>query len=63
MTSDLDSLREQFPSWRFGTTWASAASGPDKRRLTASREGVLLTAWNQFELASKIRREEAEGEQ
>jgi hypothetical protein len=57
--SDLDELRQQFPHWRFGTVWASAASGPDKRRLYATREGVTLTAWNRFELAADIRHEEA----
>jgi hypothetical protein len=56
--SDVDELREQFPDWRFGTVWASAASGPDKRRLYATRRGVTLTAWNRFELAADIRREE-----
>jgi hypothetical protein len=56
--SDLDDLREQFPHWRFGTVWASAASGPDKRRLYATRGGVTLTAWNRFELAADIQREE-----
>lgn len=56
--SDLDELREQFPCWRFGTVWASAASGPDKRRLYATNDGVTLTAWNRFELAADIRREE-----
>jgi hypothetical protein len=58
--SDLDHLREEFSAsgWRFGTVWASAASGPDKRRLYATRDGVTLTAWNRFELAADIRREE-----
>lgn len=58
MDSDIDRLRKQYPGWRIGSVWASAVSGPDKRRLTASRDGVLLTAWNEHELASKIRREE-----
>jgi hypothetical protein len=40
--------------------WPSAASGPDKRRLYAARNGVTLTAWNAAELAMDIRREEAE---
>jgi hypothetical protein len=57
-TDDLTQLREEFPGWRFGTVWASACSGPDKRRLYATREGVTLTAWNRFELAADIRREE-----
>lgn len=56
--SDLDELQDTFPDWRFGTVWASAASGPDKRRLYATRAGITLTAWNQFELAEKIRWEE-----
>ena len=57
--SDLTALREQFPAWRFGTVWASAASGPDKRRLWATRDGVTITAWNAAELAMDIRREES----
>jgi hypothetical protein len=56
--SDLDQLREEFPGWRFGTVWASAASGPDKRRLYATKDGITVTAWNRFELAADIRREE-----
>jgi hypothetical protein len=51
-------LREDFPSWRFGTVWSSAASGPDRCRLTAYREGVSLSAWNAAELAEKLRHEE-----
>ena len=58
---DLTMLREQFPGWRFGSVWASAASRPDWRRLTATRDGVLLTAWNAAELASKISREDNAG--
>jgi hypothetical protein len=56
--TDLDDLRQEFPGWRFGTVWASAASGPDKRRLYATRDGITVTAWNRFELAADIRREE-----
>ena len=54
-------LREDFPAWRFGTAWASAASGPDKCRLTAYRDGVLLSAWDAAELAGKLRHEERQG--
>ena len=57
--TDLDELRAQFPGWRFGTVWATAASGPDARRLWASRDGVTITAWNAAELALDIRREES----
>jgi hypothetical protein len=58
MEDDLSQLREEFPGWRFGTVWASAASGPDKRRLYATKDGITVTAWNRFELAIDIRREE-----
>lgn len=51
-------LQREHPGWQIGTVWATAASGPDARRLTASREGVLLTAWTAAELARNIRREE-----
>jgi hypothetical protein len=54
----LDRLREQFPGWRFGTVWTTAATGPDVRRLTATKDGILLSAWNAAELAQDIRREE-----
>jgi hypothetical protein len=56
--SDLDELRDEFPAWGFGSVWASAATRADWRRLTASRYGILLTAWNAAELAGKIRWEE-----
>jgi hypothetical protein len=44
--NDVQSLREQFPGWTFGTVWASAASGPDARRIWASKDGFLLSAWD-----------------
>ena len=55
---DLNRLREQFPTWRFGTVWATAATGPDQRRIWATRDAVTVTAWNAAELAQKVRREE-----
>ena len=55
---DLARLRQEHPGWTFGSVWATAASGPDARRLWASRDGVLLTAWTAAELAGNIRREE-----
>jgi hypothetical protein len=55
---DLTKLREEYPSWRFGTVWATVATGPDVRRLTASKDGILLSAWNATELSQEIRREE-----
>jgi hypothetical protein len=58
MEDDLAKLRQDFPAWNFGSVWASAGSGPDARRLWASRAGVLLSAWTAAELARDTRREE-----
>lgn len=54
----MDELREQFPAWRFGSVWATAASGPDVRRLWASRDGITVSAWDAAALAADVRREE-----
>jgi hypothetical protein len=35
-------------------------SGPDKRRVWASRNGVILSAWNAAALADDIKREPAD---
>ena len=56
--TDLDRLREAHPLWAIGSVWASANSGPDQRRLTASREGIQLHAWDAAELSRKIAAEE-----
>ncbi len=58
MGGDLAQLRQDYPAWNFGSAWASAGSGPDARRLWASRDGVLLSAWTAAELAREIRRAE-----
>jgi hypothetical protein len=55
----LAQLREQFPGWRFGSVWATAASGPDRRRVWARRGDAFLSAWTAEELAASIRREES----
>jgi hypothetical protein len=55
---DLAQLRQDHPAWKFGSVWASAASGPDARRLWASRDGVRLSAWTAPELAREISRVE-----
>jgi hypothetical protein len=55
---DIDRLRADHPLWRIGTTWATVNTGPDPRRLTATREGVLLSAWTAAELSAKIAAEE-----
>ncbi len=58
MTDDLARLRRDYPTWNFGSVWASAGSGPDSRRLWASRDGMLLSAWTAAELARDVRRED-----
>jgi hypothetical protein len=57
---DLARLREEHPGWNFGTVWTTVNSGPDKRRIWASRSGVILSAWNAAELSRDIKREQAE---
>jgi hypothetical protein len=59
MPPDLAELREEHPGWRFGTVWTTAGSGPDRRRVWAVKEGIMLSAWTAAELADGIRREEA----
>jgi hypothetical protein len=59
---DVAKLREEYPRWRFGTVWATAASGPDARRLWATRDGITVTAWNASELRLKIAFEERQAE-
>ena len=55
---DLARLREQFPGWRFGSVWATAASGPDRRRIWARRGVAFLSAWTAEDLAASVGREE-----
>lgn len=55
---DIAQLRGLFPDWRFGTTWATLNTGPDQRRITASRNGVLIIGSDAYEVAWKIHREE-----
>ena len=59
--SDVTALAAEFPSWRIGSVWQTAASRPDARNLTASRDGVLLAAPTVAGLREKIRHEEASG--
>lgn len=56
---DIDRLREAHPLWTITATWASAASGPDHRRLAAVRQGVRVVAWTPAELAAQIAEREA----
>jgi hypothetical protein len=60
MTDDLAQLREQYPGWSFGTVWATAATGPDYRRVWAQRETILITSHDAAELGQQIEREAQE---
>jgi hypothetical protein len=55
---DIERLGEAHPLWRIGSVWASAASGPDARRLTASRDGIRVHAWTAEQLSECIAYEE-----
>jgi hypothetical protein len=59
LSSELADLRNEFAAsgFRFGTVWASAAATPGARRLYASRDGMLITAWTATELRTRIRAE------
>jgi len=56
--SDIERLCEAHPLWRIGSVWVAAGSGPDIRRLTASREGIRVHARTAGELSVRIAREE-----
>jgi hypothetical protein len=58
-TSDIDRLKQDHPRWFIGSVWASAASGPDARRLVAVRDGIQVHAWTAAELSRLISHEEA----
>lgn len=56
---DLADLRKEFEGtgFTFGSVWASAGSGPDARRLYASRGTALITTWSAAELRMRVREE------
>jgi hypothetical protein len=54
---DVARLQAQHPDWLIGSMWAGAATGPDRRLLTAQRRGVLLAAHTPALLSEKIRKE------
>ena len=56
--TDIDRLKQDHPGWFIGSVWASAASGPDARRLVATRNGIQVHAWTAAELSRLIRHEE-----
>jgi len=63
LDDDVTRLRQEYPGWQISTVWASAASGPDARRLMAYRQvdhqRVLLSAWTAGELRLKLLLEES----
>lgn len=58
MAADLARLAAKHPGWRFGTVWATAGTGPDRRRVWAFKDGIMLSAWDAASLSADIRREE-----
>lgn len=56
---DIGQLKRDHPGWVIGSVWASAASGPDARRLVAMRDGIQVHAWTAAELSRLISHEEA----
>jgi hypothetical protein len=59
ISNALADLRSEFAAsgFRFGTVWAGAATTPDARRLYASRDGMLITAWTAAELRTRLKEE------
>jgi hypothetical protein len=55
---DLSDLRSKHPSWTFNTVWQTSVSAADKRNITATRDGVVLSAMTPQLLSWKIQREE-----
>jgi hypothetical protein len=56
---DIDRLRAKHPLWTITAVWQGAASGPDRRRLSATREHVRVSAWTAPELSAGIAAEDA----
>ena len=56
---DIGQLKRDHPEWAIGSVWASAASGPDVRRLVAMRDGIQVHARTAAELSRLISYEEA----
>jgi hypothetical protein len=52
--SDIDQLREQHPLWAIGSVWTAAATGPDNRKLWATRGSVTVQAWTAESLSEQI---------
>lgn len=57
---ELEAVKKDFPSWRYGsicTTVATRAGPP--RKVTASRDGILVVAETEYELRQKLQHEES----
>jgi hypothetical protein len=50
----LDRLREEFPGWRFGFAWTTAASGPDRCRLWARCGDAFVSNWDMGGLRAAV---------
>jgi hypothetical protein len=57
--ADLARLRARHSGWAITAVWTSAGTGPDARRLAATREGIRVTAWTPAELSALIAEREA----
>jgi hypothetical protein len=55
---DIEQLREAHPAWAIGTVWATAGSGPDRRKLWAKRDGITVHGWSAAILSEQIAIEE-----
>jgi hypothetical protein len=51
---DVARLAEAFPGWVIGARWVTAGTGPDQRRLHASRNGTTLEAWSAADLERQL---------
>lgn len=58
LRASLAALRAKHPAWRFGTVWASASPSPHQRRLWATKDEILLTAWTAAQISHGIHHEE-----
>jgi hypothetical protein len=57
--TDLDRLQEAHPLWFVTTVWTSVATGPDYRRIVATRGGVQVHGWDYEEMSARLAHEEA----
>jgi hypothetical protein len=50
----VEQLRQLFPDWEITATWSAAASGPDRRHLSARKGDTVVSAFSADDLASMI---------